>query len=83
MGELVTGLDVGGAHLKAAQVAPPGRVVAAAQVPCALWQGLDRLGLALAQAAGRLAPVGRLAVTMTGELADLFPDRATGVRLIV
>ncbi|HEX6010811.1 MAG TPA: hydantoinase/oxoprolinase family protein [Geminicoccaceae bacterium] len=83
MGELVTGLDVGGAHLKAAQVAPSGRVVSAVQVPCPLWQGLDRLELALAQAAGQLAPVRRLAVTMTGELADLFPDRATGVWRIV
>jgi (4-(4-[2-(gamma-L-glutamylamino)ethyl]phenoxymethyl)furan-2-yl)methanamine synthase len=83
MGELVTGLDVGGAHLKAAQVAPSGRVVSAVQLPCALWQGLDRLELALARAVGQLAPIRRLAVTMTGELADLFPDRAAGVRLIV
>jgi (4-(4-[2-(gamma-L-glutamylamino)ethyl]phenoxymethyl)furan-2-yl)methanamine synthase len=80
---MVTGLDVGGAHLKAAQVAPSGRVVSALQIPCALWQGLDRLELALAQAADRLAPVRRLAVTMTGELADLFPDRATGVRRLL
>jgi probable H4MPT-linked C1 transfer pathway protein len=83
MGELITGLDIGGAHLKAAQVAPSGRVVSAVQIPCALWLGLDRLELALAEARDRLGPVDRLAVTMTGELADLFPDRATGVRRLV
>lgn len=82
MAELVTGFDIGGAHLKAAQVAPGGRVVAAAQVPCALWQGLDRLERAFAEALAGLAPVGRAAITMTGELADLFPDRATGVRAL-
>jgi uncharacterized hydantoinase/oxoprolinase family protein len=42
-----TGLDVGGAHLKVAQVGRDGRVTAALQVPCALWQGLDRLDAAL------------------------------------
>jgi probable H4MPT-linked C1 transfer pathway protein len=83
MGELITGLDIGGAHLKAAQVGEDGRVLAAVQVPCPLWQGLDRLELALGEATARLAPVGRAATTMTGELADLFPDRATGVRRLV
>jgi probable H4MPT-linked C1 transfer pathway protein len=83
MAELVTGFDIGGAHLKAAQVTEDGRVMAAVQVPCALWQGLDRLERAFAELETRLAPVGRLAVTMTGELADFFPDRASGVRELV
>lgn len=83
MAELVTGFDIGGAHLKAAQVTVAGRVVAALQVPCALWQGLDRLETALAEALTRLEPVTRTAVTMTGELADLFPDRAAGVRRLI
>jgi probable H4MPT-linked C1 transfer pathway protein len=80
---VITGLDIGGAHLKAAQVGQDGRVLAAVQIPCALWQGLDRLEQALAEATARLAPVGRTAITMTGELADLFPDRVTGVRRLV
>jgi probable H4MPT-linked C1 transfer pathway protein len=80
MVELFTGFDIGGAHLKAAQVTQDGRVVAALQVPCALWRGLDRLEQAFEEALSRLAPVERAAITMTGELADLFPDRATGVR---
>jgi probable H4MPT-linked C1 transfer pathway protein len=76
-------LDIGGAHLKVAQTMDDGRVIAAVQVPCALWQGLDRLERALAEAAAGLAPIVRTAVTMTGELADLFPDRATGVRSLL
>ena len=80
---LTTGLDVGGAHLKLAQVDADGRVVAALQVPCRLWQGLDQLDAALDEALARARPAGALAVTMTGELADIFPDRATGVRRLV
>lgn len=76
------GLDVGGAHLKLAQVAGNGRVVAR-QLPCPLWQGLGRLHDALAQALADLPPAGKVAVTMTGELADLFPGRAAGVQEIV
>ena len=79
MGDLITGLDIGGAHLKGAQVDRAGRVTAAAQLPCALWQGLDRLEAALAELRTRLRPGGAVAVTMTGELADLFADRAQGV----
>lgn len=83
MPERITGLDIGGAHLKAAQVTPEGRVTACVQVPCALWQGLDRLDTALAEAQRHLAPIGVTAITMTGEVADLFPDRATGVTRLV
>ncbi|MDX6749872.1 hydantoinase/oxoprolinase family protein [Geminicoccaceae bacterium 1502E] len=79
----LTGLDIGGAHLKVAQLQADGRVAAALQVPCALWQGLDRLEAALDAALAGLAPVRRAAVTMTGELVDLFPDRASGVRALV
>ena len=79
MVELITGFDIGGAHLKVAQVEPGGRVAAAAQIPCELWLGLDRLEEALRTAVAGMAPMRRVAVTMTGELADLFPDRATGV----
>ncbi len=76
---LVTGLDLGGAHLKAAQVTEAGRVVAALQLPCALWQGLDRLETALEAVRAQLGPPDLVALTMTGELADLFSDRASGV----
>jgi probable H4MPT-linked C1 transfer pathway protein len=83
MAALITGLDIGGAHLKAAQVTADGRVTTACQVPCALWQGLDRLERALAGLALPPGPTGRVAVTMTGELVDLFPDRQTGVERLL
>ena len=76
---VVTGLDIGGAHLKVAQVTKEGICILARQEPCRLWEGLDRLDTALTAALGNLPPPTALAITMTGELVDLFPDRATGV----
>lgn len=74
----VIGWDIGGAHVKAAR-AEDGRAVAALQLPCPLWRGLDLLPPVLAEAQARLGPADRHAVTMTGELADVFADRAEGV----
>ena len=82
MADPVLGLDLGGAHLKAA-LARDGRVLAVRQVPCRLWEGLERLGPAFAAALAGLPQPGRVALTMTGELADLFADRASGVRALV
>lgn len=73
------GWDVGGAHLKAARVNTIGIVDAAIQVPCALWRGLDELRRALDIAIAQLGSSPSHAVTMTGEMVDLFPDRNTGV----
>jgi probable H4MPT-linked C1 transfer pathway protein len=74
------GWDVGGAHLKAVLVGAEGHVSQVFQQPCPLWRGLDRLDSAVDSimsevAATRLQHV----VTMTGELADIFPGRETGV----
>lgn len=79
---VVVGLDVGGAHLKVART-DAGRLVAVAQFLCPLWQGLDRLDAALAAATPLTEGAGRVAVTMTGELSDLFESRAAGVEAIV
>ena len=79
---MTAGLDVGGAHLKVALVEGD-RVVAVRQIACPLWQGLDRLDAALAEAAPLIARAHRFGVTMTGELSDLFPDRETGVATLV
>ncbi|MDX2288614.1 MAG: hydantoinase/oxoprolinase family protein [Hyphomicrobiaceae bacterium] len=79
---LTAGLDVGGAHLKIALV-QHGHPISVAQVLCPLWQGLDKLDAALAQAAPMLAGAQRFAVTMTGELSDLFDSRAHGVASLV
>jgi probable H4MPT-linked C1 transfer pathway protein len=72
------GWDVGGAHLKAARV-EAGRVGAAVEVACPLWQGLDKLDSAFAEAKARLGEAPRHAVIMTGELSDIFSTRAEGV----
>jgi len=72
------GWDIGGAHLKAARV-DNGRVTGVVQIACPLWQGLDRLDAALAQARSALGASNRHAVTMTGEMVDLFDSRTGGV----
>ncbi len=77
--ETVIGWDVGGAHLKAARLEPDGRLSAVAQVACALWQGLEHLDRALVEARALVGEAPVHAVTMTGEMADCFPDRAAGV----
>lgn len=79
---ITAGYDVGGAHLKVA-LAEGGRVLAAIQIACPLWQGLDRLDAAFRQAGPLTARAHRHAATMTGEMCEIFPDRASGVRGIV
>ncbi|GLK80680.1 hydantoinase/oxoprolinase family protein [Methylopila turkensis] len=78
----IVGLDVGGAHLKLARLAAGDRLAAVRIVPCALWRGLDRLDAALDDLAGDIPHDAPVAATMTGELVDLWPDRATGVAAI-
>jgi probable H4MPT-linked C1 transfer pathway protein len=82
MAEHILGWDIGGAHLKIAATAA-GRLGAARQVACPLWQGMDELRRAAATALAGLPSAEHHAVTMTGELADLFPERASGVRAIL
>ena len=75
---IVLGWDVGGAHLKAARV-EDGRVTAAIEVACPLWLGIDRLDVAFSAVQAALGEAPLNAVTMTGELCDLFASRAEGV----
>lgn len=80
----VAGWDLGGAHLKVALAAPGRQVLEVEQIPCPLWQGLDRLTEAIDQARGIIGDsVARHAVTMTGELVDLFDNRAQGVGRLI
>jgi probable H4MPT-linked C1 transfer pathway protein len=84
MHEGIIGWDVGGAHLKAAYLTPDNAIQAVIHLPCPLWRGLAHLEQAIVQVlslVGAVAPVH--AVTMTGELVDLFPNRSEGVRLLV
>ncbi len=76
------GLDVGGAHLKIAVVSD-GRVNRVDQFVCPLWQGLDKLHDALDLAKPVIDGSDVIGITMTGELSDLFTDRATGVTTLV
>lgn len=71
-------LDIGGANLKAAD----GLGFAVSQ-PFPLWQKPADLSPALAALIARAPPAERLAVTMTGELADCFETKAEGVSYIV
>ncbi len=76
------GLDVGGAHLKVA-LTENGRPADVCQILCPLWQGLDKLDFALGEASSLIARGTSRAFTMTGELSDLFPDRTTGVQVLL
>ena len=83
MADDLIGWDIGGAHVKACLL-QRGRVVDVAQWACPLWQGLEHLERAL-QSARERWPHSRdaqHAVTMTGEMVDLFEHREEGVQRI-
>ena len=78
----MVGWDIGGAHLKAVLLNTKGEVVDCLQLPCPLWKGLDYLQRAILHAleALSIAPSRAChAITMTGELVDLFENRHEGV----
>jgi probable H4MPT-linked C1 transfer pathway protein len=82
----IFGWDVGGAHVKVSLTDGHGAVLDIAQWACPLWQGLDHLERTIDLVFERW-PVAQTAaaqhaVTMTGEMVDLFEDRAQGVRAI-
>ena len=79
----IVGWDIGGAHLKAC-VLQRGEVVDVAQWACPLWQGMEQLDAALRAAQQRWPGLGAMqhAVTMTGEMVDLFAHREDGVQRI-
>lgn len=80
----IIGWDIGGAHLKAAAVNPAGQLLGVYQQPCPLWQGLPYLQQAVAKVLAEAVYDQPLhALTMTGELVDLFADRDDGVRQIL
>lgn len=82
-GKHVLGWDIGGAHLKVAAADRAGKVVRVLCLPCPLWQGLDHLDAAIAIALKQMPAAARHAVTMTGELSDVFRNRAHGVKSII
>lgn len=81
----VIGWDIGGAHLKAVMLDAQGKVIRVSQQSCALWKGLPLLEAAMQQVLQDWQVWPQTydhAVTMTGELVDLFTDRAQGVNAI-
>jgi len=76
----VIGWDVGGAHLKAALLDIDGNLRQVIQVPCALWRGLNELEVAIDEVLSKFSiQTAFHAITMTGELVDLFSNREVGV----
>lgn len=79
----IIGWDVGGAHLKAALLSSSGELLQVLQVPCALWRGLNELELAIEIVMQQFKSDHTYhAITMTGELVDLFDSRQQGVLAI-
>ena len=77
------GWDVGGAHVKAALIDDSQTVRSAIQVPCRLWEGLDRLQAAVDRVIEHMGTTHAHALTMSGEMADVFRNRHEGVTGIV
>jgi (4-(4-[2-(gamma-L-glutamylamino)ethyl]phenoxymethyl)furan-2-yl)methanamine synthase len=81
----IVGWDIGGANLKAALLDSTGKVIRVLQLPCELWRGLNQLELAMRSVLEVLKLNGmeaKHAVTMTGEMVDLFTSRHDGVMQI-
>ncbi|MER0238868.1 hydantoinase/oxoprolinase family protein [Fulvimarina sp. MAC8] len=75
------GWDIGGAHLKAA-LAEDDRVVKVWQKVTPIWKDFESLEAAVDLIEEEAGPVDRHAITMTGEVADVFPSRRQGVEKI-
>jgi probable H4MPT-linked C1 transfer pathway protein len=78
----VVGWDLGGANLKLARI-ERGRIGHAAIIPCPMRQDASKFDDVLAEALPLCPPGAVHVVTMTGELSDVFSDRAEGVAYLV
>lgn len=83
MNQISVGWDIGGAHVKVA-VVENHEIIAVYQEPCPLWQGLDKLEFAVKTLLKKIPNQNQKhAITMTGELVDLFANRHDGVQQII
>ena len=78
----VFGWDLGGANVKLARI-DGGRVVHVAQIPCPIIPERRKFDDAVGAALPLISSPALHAVTMTGELSDVFGDRAEGVAYLV
>jgi (4-(4-[2-(gamma-L-glutamylamino)ethyl]phenoxymethyl)furan-2-yl)methanamine synthase len=76
------GWDLGGANVKLASI-EDGRVRSVAQIPCPIVPERRKFDAAVEGALPLIALPALHAVTMTGELSDVFGDRAEGVAYLV
>ena len=78
------GWDIGGAHLKIAKLSDDGNILKVRQIVCPLWLGVGELSRAVALLDFDIDGEDAVhAVTMTGELCDVFENRSAGVKQIV
>jgi probable H4MPT-linked C1 transfer pathway protein len=83
MNQISIGWDIGGAHVKVCVVENQ-KIISVYQEPCPLWQGLDKLEFAVKTLLQKLPNQNQKhAITMTGELVDLFANRHDGVKQII
>ncbi|MCK4494095.1 MAG: H4MPT-linked C1 transfer pathway protein [Methylococcales bacterium] len=81
---MIVGWDIGGAHIKAALVNDKGIVINVYLQACPLWKGLQFLRQAVNHILSALPSTNyKHALTMTGELVDLFDSRDEGVEQII
>jgi (4-(4-[2-(gamma-L-glutamylamino)ethyl]phenoxymethyl)furan-2-yl)methanamine synthase len=78
----VFGWDLGGVNVKLSRV-DGGRVVNVAQIPCPIIAERSKFDVAVEAALPLITSPALHAVTMTGELSDVFNDRADGVAYLV
>lgn len=78
----IMGWDLGGANIKAG-CAESERITQVVQVPCPLLASPGKFDAAVANAVRLLPPPDLYALTMTGELSDVFEDREQGVAYLV
>jgi len=78
----VFGWDLGGANVKLAHI-DGGRVVQVAQIPCPIIPERRKFDEAVDVALPLISSSALHAITMTGELSDVFNDRAEGVTYLV
>ena len=77
------GWDIGGAHVKFAQITSEGGLKQALQLPCPLWKGSQTLQAVVSKIMREIDSSALHGITMTGEMADCFANRADGVRAIL
>src|SRR5262245_2403824 len=78
----VIGWDLGGANIKLASI-EDGSIAFVAQIPCPIIPERRKFDAAVEAALPLIAPPASHKVTMTGELSDVFGDRAQGVAYLV